>query len=428
MLRNTVMGLDNRDPLQSIDPTTNFFDVLCDSDEQHRSQYYDISEYNDAYGSEASSGSNFIVMNYNIRSFAANSTGFAAFLDTLKNRPKVLILTETWMTTDLTNYSNIDGYNACHTVRKHRRSGGVSIYCSEDISMSHVKHLCQSNETIESCVVKLTFGKQQYVIVAVYRPHSNDIDSFSQSLDFVLNDPEIAGMPTIVAGDMNVNLLSDVSASIGTYITNMHSLGFLPVITKPTRFPNGSLLDHVWINYLGSYSSGIITFDLTDHCPTFCCFPVSQKGNDKVRICFRSHKAPHIDMFINSISQTNWDFLHKFTSVDEKTDAFISKLDSVYCRSFPLQVRTVGRKRLEKPWLTPALLESVRKKARYFKLYKEGLISESFNKNYKNKLTSLLRASKESYFRSAFEASRSDIRNTWKLLKSLTASISEKCG
>ena len=96
---------------------------------------------------------------------------------------------------------------------------------------------------------------------------------------------------------------------------------------------------------------------------------------------------------------------------------FEQTLNDLYCSCFPLRVKYISIKRLQKPWLTPFILKAIKTKAQYFKLYKLGLVSEYDNKKYKNKLTNVIRCAKRNCFRNRFENWKHDLRDTWKNIK-----------
>ena len=71
-----------------------------------------------------------------------------------------------------------------------------------------------------------------------------------------------------------------------------------------------------------------------------------------------------------------------------------SNLDVIYCRCFPMKVKYVSAKRLDKPWITSGILRSIRTKSQYFKLFKLGVIDDHLNRKYKNCLNSVIRTAK----------------------------------
>ena len=115
-------------------------------------------------------------------------------------------------------------------------------------------------------------------------------------------------------GDLNINLLNE-NIHDNSFINNMQSYHFLPLITKPTRFSsieniNPSLLDHIWVNNINyDYSCGLISNDFTDHFPVFLCIKniVSPNSNDdKIKITFRLDSISNRNELDLKLSTINW--------------------------------------------------------------------------------------------------------------------------
>ena len=82
-------------------------------------------------------------------------------------------------------------------------------------------------------------GADLVVVVGVYRPPSGSVTGFVSKLESVLNDIFIGSAAIVImAGDMNLDILSTGNSNINSYTETLHSLSFFPVITVPTRFSN----------------------------------------------------------------------------------------------------------------------------------------------------------------------------------------------
>ena len=271
-------------------------------------------------------------------------------------------------------------------------------------------------------MIKIEVAQYKAVILGIYRPHSDTIENFSEQLEIMLLHNVSPTENVILIGDFNINLLDENVMAIENFQTTLQALHFLPIITKPTRTPpptmpgNSALLDHIWINQLQGHNSGILLTDVTDHCSIFIQLPIASQNNNKITVTFRIHKQEYIDKFLQELSSTNWQS-GEIQCVNSMTSYFVTKLNDAYKRCFPLKTKQVGLKRLQKPWLTPAILKSIKTKSNYFKLYKLGLISKQVNNQYRNKLTTIIRQAKELYYRRAFENCRNDIKETWRLIK-----------
>ena len=79
--------------------------------------------------------------------------------------PDILVFTETWLTNDNVERANIDGYTAFHTIRSDKRSGGVSIFVHNNVSVSKITELSLCTPSIESCVVSLEISSTHNLFI-----------------------------------------------------------------------------------------------------------------------------------------------------------------------------------------------------------------------------------------------------------------------
>ena len=147
--------------------------------------------------------------------------------------------------------------------------------------------------------------------------------------------------------------------------------------------------DHIWINCNLPFTSGILYSDITDHCHTFLLLWSSHNVSQNVRLSFRCQKPKTCDNFCNDLQTVNW--LEAWSvNLNDKVSYFMHRLDESYCKNFPLMNKCASPKRFSKPWITLRLLELIKLKSLYFKLYKRGIVSHNLKKSFKNKLNSLI--------------------------------------
>ena len=113
-----------------------------------------------------------MVLNFNIQCYDAKIDEFSAFIDKLKLKPEILVLTETWFSP--MTCKEIPGYNAYHCTRPgvHDR-GGVSIYVLKNLDL-YLTHY-SSNVSAELEHVHITLkhknsNMKNIDIVGIYRP------------------------------------------------------------------------------------------------------------------------------------------------------------------------------------------------------------------------------------------------------------------
>ena len=406
--------------MSELDPDLNFlyenFNELFHSE----SSYIDFSSFNDTC---VRNPNYFTFFSYNIRSYRANSDSL--FCSLHGNYPEFCIFSETWFS--LNYFENILDYSSHHTFREEdRRSGGVSVYIKNYLPSHKLSELSYANINIEVCTVECTFNHTDSVIIAIYRPHSGTILDFQHNLEEILNNRAVRGKNILIFGDFNVNLLDD-SSTVQEFIHCLQSLGFIPIITKPTRFNNSSnsssLLDQIWINKPSSYDSGIISSDITDHLPTYLRIPKVQNlenNPNPIRFDFRPVTLEGKLKFEDELSTFAWDQIHN-ADPNVFMENYIKKLNEIYIKCFPKKTKIVSSKNLLNPWITTKLRKLLDLKSDYFQLYKMNLVTKRENNALKNRVKSIVSKSKTIYYRNLFKKNRSKIRETWKLIQKLTS-------
>ena len=150
------------------------------------------------------------------------------------------------------------------------------------------------------------------------------------------------------------------------------------------------------MNALTGYSSGIYSVDITDHCPMFVHMPVSIKNCSEIKLTFRVHTPMNIEILKKAVTRYVGNLIFR-DDVNTLLDSFTNELSNIYSVSFPKKVKYISSKRLCKPWLSTAILNTIHRKAQYFKLCKMVIISAELNRKYRNPLNSTIRAAKKKH-------------------------------
>ena len=406
----------NNGELRDLDVDWNFYNGLNISEQ---SKYYSISEFNllDARNSQP------YLLNYNIRSFRKNFDSFSLFLSSLNKKPSMIVLTETWIKEDNAFFSNIAGYSVFHTFRgNNRRSGGVSIFIENYLSSSRIDEYCISDLIMESCVVNVKSSDENLIIFGIYKSHDCTIDEFSTRVLDILNNSYFSNKKIILTGDFNVNLLED-NARICEFICNFQSINFLSCISRPTRFANnlnnGTLLDHIWLNFTTEFLSGVLLVDDTDHLPTFIKLPKISNPKERIKIEFRLIEENSLEKIADELLNMDWSTALIAENIDDSFIFFSKFLDSLYCKYCPRKVRYVTTKRFKNPWISPEILRSSKTKSLYLKYFKQGLISREMYNRYRNSHNRNVRRTKDTYNTSYFNSYSNNPKKTWDGLKKL---------
>ena len=107
----------------------------------------------------------------------------------------------------------------------------------------------------------------------------------------------------MLLGDLNINLLND-NPETKHFMNFMQSYYYVPRITKPTRFSSNnnetpSLLEQIWTNFVDNVTTGILSMDITVHCPIFLYLPIEneKRTNEKIKINFRDQSPEQTSAF-----------------------------------------------------------------------------------------------------------------------------------
>lgn len=420
--------------LNNIDPDDNFFNELYpNSTQESGSKYYSCELFNDL---DPCADYDLSLLNYNVRSFNSNGRIFETWLSYLSTAPKFVILTETWNLFETEQLCSLDGYESFHTYREshgHSRGGpggGVSVFFKDNFIGEKIESLSYCSSTIESCVCRVVVNNCNVVIIGIYRPPAGRIDDFLVALEDILTNDIIRQAPVVyVTGDINLDLSNQSNRDVCNYVNLFYSLNYLPTITRPTRFANTdqsdscSNLDHIWTNSLTNFISGIILYDMTDHLPTFLCQNhISFHTNDeKICIKTRPFSDENLHALNNDLINTDWNAIFN-PDIHQFCRNFMSHIDKLYVKNFPLKIKYISQKRLNKPWIDADLKKMINKKSSYFKSYKLGFISREESNIVRNEVNKKVLKARNDYFKSSFTAAKSDMGKTWKLIRKLMGS------
>ena len=143
----------------------------------------------------------------------------------------------------------------------------------------------------------------------------------------------------------------------------------------------------------------------------------------KFKIYKRDYSNLDETALIDEIQSVNWETIFPHDcDVNIIFDRFYSTIADIIDKHVP--VKKLSKKQIKfysKPWITPGIKTSIKTKNKLFKKYLNNK-SPDYSHNYKlyrNKLTNLLRVSKEKYFNSYFIKHSKDVKAIWRGIKDL---------
>ena len=176
------------------------------------------------------------------------------------------------------------------------KCGGVGIYTCNSLTNVTVKDDiklaiscdCVKCE-IESLFIEFCYRGITYIVGGIYKHPNGNVSHFISDLEAVL-DQIGNDKTTVLAGDMNIEIIKFSNEDVVSYVTTLISYGYLPYITLPSRITDFSMtfIDHIFVRLkrrekVLNILSGLFYCDISDHLTSF----VSIKHN---KICSKEER------------------------------------------------------------------------------------------------------------------------------------------
>ena len=212
-------------------------------------------------------------------------------------------------------------------------------------------------------------------------------------------------------------------------------------IVLQITFHSKTIIDNIFSNCISQdIVSGNLTATISDHLPQFLIAP---------------HIFPNVPIRKNNVFDHDWskfnhkEFILDYSSVDWphtlKLQTITSSFQNFFYSTSNIldkhasfkKITKYKRKFRTKPWITPALQKSISIKNKIFRNYikknknkifknhikkKDITQKNELHNNYKiyrNLISTLMKKSKQNYYIMDFESNLTNIKNTWKGIKSI---------
>ena len=286
------------------DPDENF----CEESYFADTSYYSTEEAKQK--SSYSKSNSFSLLHLNIRSLQKNFDKLIDFLATLDFEFKVIWISETWCSVNV-SYDSLykpPNYNSIHQTRGNGKSGGVVAIFMHNTLVYNIKlDSSINNDNIEAlCIEIVNKNGKNILINAQYRQPAGIYSEFEKYLKDFTNKAKNNGKYLFIVGYLNLNLLDhSTNSKVKEYLNIVFQNLLIPMISKATRVSNSNatIIDHILTNsFLNTdYFTGIVKTDISDH------FPIFFISNKKF-----SENAKHIAIRKRVINEESILILRKF--------------------------------------------------------------------------------------------------------------------
>lgn len=205
----------------------------------------------------------------------------------------------------------------------------------------------------------------------------------------------------------------------------MVSYFYQPHILQPTRITEHSatLIDNIYFNSIEHNTiSGNLLYDISDHLPNFLIINKHQYMYGANRY-IRDYTHFNQSDLVDEVAAINWEtVLPNADDVNIYFDSFYDKLTEIVDKHVPIKKISKRRaKLLSKPWITKAILKSIKVKNKFYTKYIKYRNDYYFSKYkaYRNKLKHVILLSKKAYYSNYFSINSNNIKNTWHGIRQL---------
>lgn len=319
----------------------------------------------------------------------------------------IIILTECWLS-KISEPPSINGYSKYYTTTAINQNDGLIVYIKQEISAT-VKEFVLPHGSF----LVIGLGCETNIICS-YRPPQYGINpsTYLVSLDTVLKQCNAKHL--ILAGDINFDTIAENKTSHEEeYLSLIASYGLLEGVNKPTHYD--ACLDHFMIK--SNYSWLTAVFEpLTDHRPILLYInkaKIKSYPSDIAKTTF------DYDSMNNLLTEIDWNSLYSLNDVNEAASWLISSLQQIIVSCTLTRVIS-SKLRPLKPWITVGMVRTIRKRDFMHKQLRATPNNEQLRlkyNNYRNWCNKIVKTLKVQYYQKKLEESKSNSKQTWKVIK-----------
>ena len=386
--------------------------------------YYTEDEFNCKLKSYNNCFSSF---HLNIRKLGRHRDQLIAFLSILEVKFDVIILTEVGKNCERfieTTFCS-QGYSSFHDLPISNDYGGVAIFIKTELNPVEKPDLkinksCNCTTcNYENLWVEFTKNNIKSIVGGIYRHPGGNISHFNDSIERSLKKSDKYDI-ALWGGDVNIDIVQQDHDNV-EYVTTLACHNYLPYITRPTRITSHSatLIDHMFIKIKKTdhnMFSGNLYCSITDHLPNFVVIDIGKpKHSNLPRPKTRIFSDNNMLKFASMLYDTDWiSYFESYDDIDELCKFFMINIKRYFNKCFPLV--TVSRKKSkDKPWITAALKQSIKKKNR---MLADKIRDPSPEKvarfiKYRDVVDDLISKAKLNYYNDIFVNKKNSVKLLW---------------
>lgn len=252
-------------------------------------------------------------------------------------------------------------------------------------------------------------------VVCTYRPPSfHNPKIYIDSLYDILK--EITTNTVILTGDINLDIMPNkINGQCSDYLNMLASLGYKQCIDKPTR--KNSCLDHFMVKGFEHNTVKTVVFEeFTDHSPILLY--VNKTQILKTTIEYERIKMNY-EKITKELNEICWDNYFLTTDTNEAANYLVNVIHNAI-NTNSKTIKIPKRNRPLKPWITPSVIKSLRKRDKLYKQLKKTPNDEEgikYYKNYRNICKNTTKYLKNKYYEEQLKRNTKNSKELWTIIK-----------
>lgn len=357
----------------------------------------------------------------------------------LDEKADIIIMTETWCDESQAKTLNLGfkGYETLWSKTKYNQNGGIGIAIRNGISYSEKDSRTYKFEA-DALIIEIK-GKTEennYLIVALYRNPSRDINKFINDFETFLSHENKRKGKMVIIGDMNINInKNDIHSVNLTDLTE--SNGFIQTIEEDTRtgIESSSRIDLCFTNaHDRKIITGVIHMAITDHNMIHIALCDKETGKQKKDRKKEERKRGeknkinyNYKIIEKKIEQENWSAITKNCfSPNEQMSTFQNKLSKIIQGSTICKNTTNHYNKKCEPWINKEIMRQIRKRDKL--LYKRNSTTDTkkraeLTKELQEKTKTIKKdvtEIKNEYYKTKLKEANNNNKNSWNIIKEIT--------
>lgn len=336
-----------------------------------------------------------------------------ALMNNQETKINVFALNETFLTDSIQDYElAISGYNI---IRKDRKGNGGGVAAYIEHGRPFLRHPEYEVDVIEAIWIELILPHIRNVLLCImYRPPDSNTQWYECFHDMLLA-PFKDFSDIIIVGDFNINLLDKkVNRRWQLELRIFNLTQMVTVATRQTE-STMTLIDHVYTTNESRLMNTIVPqIRLSDHFPIFFTWRLNNKViRNKSHRSFKYRAIDRIDTAAFKSDLRNMlpiGPLPHECDVDKSLSCWHENFINVLNLHAPKKAKRVKREKQPR-WFNKDINNAIKMRDR------TKIKDPTAYRFWRNKVTCMIRAAKQNYFKEAITSNKGDSKAIWKVLR-----------